>query len=1231
MPLKGGLREFSLPDLFQLIHFGKKNGTLVITNGDSKGYVCFRNGNIFFATHNWRRPPLGERLVQAGMVTDEQVHEALDLQRASGKEQRLGNILCELGHLSRESLEVFVEEQIRDAVFNLLRWTEGEFDFDPDEIFPEEDIGLSMSTEDLILEGSRRMDEWYQLEKKVPSLDSVFKMIKEPGKDASDMNLTSDEWLVLYHIDGESAVRDIVEKSGQSVLVTCRALYGLVTAGLVSLAGEVHITPAVEDVDFEDEVVQLKEGKASGRRAVASVETSEDRLQKAPKETDKSVKRGRKRSSRAEKKVSEYEEEQEVVSLGDESEEDVTVEEVVIENKAEDSPKRSRKPRRKATKPEETIEAEKATEAKAPEPEGEAKRDKKPKTAVAGPPKAGTPAPGQSLVDYYKSLALQEASDNDTLMTFRETEEKRTGVEHTGEPMEIEAPVADEQEGEAVEVEIGEDDYSEFSAPQEIPLEWDTHLAEHEIGRDKSAGEPVIDRELESGGDARDIEILDEERPLSELEEQVVSGDKKPQRPTRKRKRGAHAEEGSAVSQDSPPAEREEAPSPDEEEVLIGESESEPEIIEEEESPAMQVEDIAAEVPEGKTAIVEVEEIEAEPFEAEEREEEEAVIEEIVAGDDTGEAASAVPAEPSAEDMASAIEPSGDEVEMPLVEEASAIDEASLPSEEEIEKLLQVTPPSRELSREELLAFDQPTYAKVDSRDASAMPDATEPIDQEVTEVVSDMTSGLTDAEAPDVREEQEVATARTQDTDNDDNGELGRIIQFGKPGSEASVEVILEQPDPIIKSASIDRISTAEDLHVAFDAIRGQTAPEIDTGEEQTVASVIEEVVSVEDIPLVLDVVPPAAAKPEITDELQPPDATADVLDAVGFDQPGANVIPIDAAKFISIAEELDIGGPAAEAPAEPAQQAEAYQAELDAVAKANEVAEPPQAEAYQAELDAVAKANEVAEPQRAAAYDGELDAVAKAAELEAPQQAEAYEAELNADTNVEHEPPADYTEEAYATLTDETYIAEEAKPQVSAETTAEVAAWDTAGAEQTAVQPEPQDVSEFSGQAAEIFADHASEGYVEPPPVPSDEPLPEPVSPEGFDHMETLHELSTEEAETQEEEVAEEPEVEVEQAPTEVQEPEMFSDDLDEDGMMGPLTVSGKRDAGTSLIDLETFELEQELFELAGEGKKKKDHLPINEKPAKKKEKKGRGKSRGKEVDKGSVKKIIDDMKKM
>ena len=81
MPLKGSLRDFSLPDLFQLLHFGKKNGTLNIINDEAKGYVCFRNGNVFFATHNWKRLTLGQRLVEAGMVSEEQIEEALDLQK----------------------------------------------------------------------------------------------------------------------------------------------------------------------------------------------------------------------------------------------------------------------------------------------------------------------------------------------------------------------------------------------------------------------------------------------------------------------------------------------------------------------------------------------------------------------------------------------------------------------------------------------------------------------------------------------------------------------------------------------------------------------------------------------------------------------------------------------------------------------------------------------------------------------------------------------------------------------------------------------------------------------------------------------------------------------------------------------------------------------------------------------------------------------------------------------
>ena len=255
MPLKGKLGDFSLPDVLQLIHFGKKTGSLAIINGGARGYVAFRNGNIFFATHNWTRPLIGQVLGKSGLVNEEQIEEALDLQKTTRKGQRIGDILVELGYLRRESLEMFVRDQIKDAVYHLLRWTNGEFDFDRTQTFPEEDIGLSMSTEDLIAECSKRLDEWRLIERNVPSLDAVFQMTEAAGKDEAEVNISSDEWLVLYQVDGESTVKDIIDGLGMSAIVTCRALSGLVKVGLVELVG-----------------------RAEGRRALALAGTLEEQI-----------------------------------------------------------------------------------------------------------------------------------------------------------------------------------------------------------------------------------------------------------------------------------------------------------------------------------------------------------------------------------------------------------------------------------------------------------------------------------------------------------------------------------------------------------------------------------------------------------------------------------------------------------------------------------------------------------------------------------------------------------------------------------------------------------------------------------------------------------------------------------------------------------------------------------------------------------------------------------------
>jgi len=254
MALKGSLKDFSIPDLFQLLNFGKKNGTLNLTRGQARGYICFRNGEVFFATTNWKRQSLGLKLLNAGIVTKAQVDEALELQKTTARGQRVGQLLMRLEYITKDQLEVFVEEQIQDAVFEMLRWTDGDFDFQPGVVFPEEDIGLSISTEELIMEGSRRLDEWNRIEKKIPNLTVIFKMTSMQGREAAQISLTPEEWMVLTYIDGEKTVRQIVEFTGMSTLHTCKILYGLIGSGLLE-----NITPAAEEQEADLRLEQLAE------------------------------------------------------------------------------------------------------------------------------------------------------------------------------------------------------------------------------------------------------------------------------------------------------------------------------------------------------------------------------------------------------------------------------------------------------------------------------------------------------------------------------------------------------------------------------------------------------------------------------------------------------------------------------------------------------------------------------------------------------------------------------------------------------------------------------------------------------------------------------------------------------------------------------------------------------------------------------------------------------------
>jgi hypothetical protein len=267
MALQGNLKDFSLADVFRLLANGQKTGTLHITRPGCEGKVCFQEGRVFFATSNWNRESLGKRLVKAGIITEKQLKQALGLQKIQRKDKsqrRLGQILIDEKYIDARVLETFIQEQINDTLFDLFRWDEGEIDFAVDEAADGEDIGISVSVENIIMESARRLELWNRIRQKIPSMGTVFKMADAPADKSMEIHLKPREWMLLCFMHGERTVADLVDATGYNDFEVCKILYGMFAAGLIEMVGEAVEEPAATVPDALSTDDRLSLGRDAG-------------------------------------------------------------------------------------------------------------------------------------------------------------------------------------------------------------------------------------------------------------------------------------------------------------------------------------------------------------------------------------------------------------------------------------------------------------------------------------------------------------------------------------------------------------------------------------------------------------------------------------------------------------------------------------------------------------------------------------------------------------------------------------------------------------------------------------------------------------------------------------------------------------------------------------------------------------------------------------------------------
>jgi len=284
MALEGTIKDFGLPDIFQLIGLQRKTGVLTLTSDKENVTVTFENGMVVMADSSAKRleDRLGHVLVKQAKLAKERLDEALQTQRATL--QRLGHVLITGNYITTKDLKDALQTQVSQIVFKVFRWRDGEYHFAPtDNVDYDRENFTPMSADFILMEGIRMVDEWPIIEKKIPSLDIVFRSVVEPSlievgggdgapddplaaiaepkrsaaSSASQIRLTPEEERIYRKIDGTRTVQQIIDSTGYGEFEVCRTLFDLLNRNIISTVGR---GVAMEALSREEAQVSARPG-----------------------------------------------------------------------------------------------------------------------------------------------------------------------------------------------------------------------------------------------------------------------------------------------------------------------------------------------------------------------------------------------------------------------------------------------------------------------------------------------------------------------------------------------------------------------------------------------------------------------------------------------------------------------------------------------------------------------------------------------------------------------------------------------------------------------------------------------------------------------------------------------------------------------------------------------------------------------------------------------------------
>lgn len=253
MGFQGNLDSVSFADILQLLAMGKKTGTLHLENNEIRKEVSFKSGSVIWASSNEENDLLENQLLKQGRITKEDLTKAKEIMRLTGRD--FPSTLVFLGIFNKDDVSDIVLNHVESIIFSIFAWDTGRFVFKDNELADSLHIINALNTMNILMEGTRRIDEWSKIRGALPTDNTVLQIVPSAIKEKEEIRLTPLEVQILSLVDGERSIEEIMEKSPHGELDTSRGLYSLKMAGIIRKVGVKESRKA--SISEKKEVLQI--------------------------------------------------------------------------------------------------------------------------------------------------------------------------------------------------------------------------------------------------------------------------------------------------------------------------------------------------------------------------------------------------------------------------------------------------------------------------------------------------------------------------------------------------------------------------------------------------------------------------------------------------------------------------------------------------------------------------------------------------------------------------------------------------------------------------------------------------------------------------------------------------------------------------------------------------------------------------------------------------------------